>query len=88
LSDHIRTFSTTFPNLRQDGIDEWDPSVAKRFSLRSEERYLELRGEFYNVLNHPNFATPSTTATNAAFGTITAQANLPRRIQIGVRLVF
>jgi hypothetical protein len=22
---HIRTFSTTFPNVRQDGLNEWDP---------------------------------------------------------------
>jgi hypothetical protein len=88
LSDHIRTFSTTFPNLRQDGIDEWDPSISKSFFFHSESRYLQIRGEFYNVLNHPNFAAPSTTATNAAFGTITAQANLPRRIQIGARFVF
>jgi hypothetical protein len=27
---HIRTFSTMFPNLRQDGINEWSPSVTKR----------------------------------------------------------
>ena len=84
---HIRTFSTTFPNLRQDGINEWSPSLIKRITFR-ENNYLQLRFEAYNVLNHPTFAAPNTTATNAAFGTITAQANRPRTIQLGARFVF
>ncbi len=84
---HIRTFSTTFPNLRQDGINEWSPSVTKRVAIR-EKMALQLRCEAYNVLNHPVFAAPNTTATNAAFGTITAQANRTRTIQIGARFIF
>ncbi len=87
LGDHIRTFSTTFPNLRQDGINELDPSVSKSFHF-GETRYLQFRSEFYNVVNHPIFAAPNTTATNSAFGTITATANLPRHIQFGLRFVF
>jgi hypothetical protein len=84
---HIRTFSTTFPNLRQDGINEWSPSVSKRFSI-TEKMNLQLRAEAYNVLNHPVFSPPNTTGTNAGFGTITAQANRPRTIQLGARFVF
>jgi Carboxypeptidase regulatory-like domain len=85
---HIRTFSTTFPNVRQDGINEWDPSILKRFTF-TEKSYLQLRFEFFNVLNHPNFAAPaSLSATSAAFGAITAVANRPRTIQIGARFVF
>jgi hypothetical protein len=84
---HIRTFSTTFPNLRQDGINEWSPSVSKRFSI-TEKMNLQLRAEAYNVLNHPVFSPPNTTVTNAGFGTITAQANRPRTIQLGARFVF
>ncbi len=77
---HIRTFSTTFPNLRQDGINEWSPSLRKRFFF-TERVNLQLRVEAYNVLNHPVFAAPSTTATNAAFGTITGEPaeNAPDR---------
>lgn len=85
---HIRTFSTTFPNVRQDGINEWDPSILKRFSF-DEKRYLQLRFEFFNVLNHPTFAAPGTlSATNASFGVITAVANRPRTVQLGARFVF
>jgi hypothetical protein len=84
---HIRTFSTTFGNLRQDGINEWSPSVSKRFTL-GEKASLQLRGEAYNVLNHPVFAAPNTTGTNTAFGTINTQANRPRTLQIGTRFIF
>ena len=62
---------SSFPNLRQDGINEWSPSVTKRFAI-SEKASLQLRCEAYNVLNHPVFAAPNTTATNSAFGTITS----------------
>jgi hypothetical protein len=84
---HIRTFSTTFGNLRQDGINEWSPSLTKRFAI-TERAHLQLRFEAYNVLNRAAFAAPNTTATNTAFGTITAQANRPRTIQVGARFVF
>jgi hypothetical protein len=85
---HIRTFSTAFPNIRQDAINEWDPSILKRINF-TEKTYLQLRFEFFNVLNHPNFAAPGTlNATSSAFGVITAVANRPRTIQLGARFVF
>lgn len=85
---HVRTFSSTFPNIRQDGINEWDPSILKRFSF-TEKKYLQLRFEFFNVLNHPTFAAPNTlSATSSSFGVITAVANRPRTVQLGARFVF
>jgi hypothetical protein len=84
---HIRTFSTTFPNLRQDGLNEWDPSLLK--NLRVNERaYFQLRFEFFNMLNHPTFSAPNLSATSSSFGTITSVANRPRTIQLGGRFVF
>ncbi len=84
---HIRTLSTTFPNLRMDGINEWSPSISKRIAF-SESANFQIRLEAYNILNHPTFGPPNTTATSAAFGTITTQANRPRTLQLGARLVF
>jgi hypothetical protein len=85
---HLRTFPTMIGNLRQDGINQWDPSLLKRFQF-TEKAYLQLRFEFFNVLNHPVFPTPNTTASNTLFGTISgAQANRPRSIQLGARVVF
>jgi len=85
---HIRTFPTMISSLRQDGINQWDPSLLKRFQF-AESKYFQLRFEFFNVLNHPVFPAPNTTASNALFGTISgAQANRPRSIQLGARIVW
>ncbi len=52
------TFGTAGRNIfRGRGLKNWDLSVTKAWSWR--ERYkAEFRAEFFNVLNHPNFATP------------------------------
>jgi hypothetical protein len=85
---HIRTFPTMIGSLRQDGINQWDPSLLKRFAF-TEQAYFQLRFEFFNALNHPVFPSPNMTATNSLFGTISgAQANRPRQIQLGARIVF
>jgi len=84
---HIRTFPSTIGALRVDGINEWSPSVSRRFKI-AEKMTLQLRAEAYNVLNHPVFGPPNTTGTSSAFGTITTQANAPRSMQLGARLVF
>ncbi len=84
---HIRTFSTTFPNLRADGINNLDAPLLKSFNF-TERAYFQLRFESFNILNHPTFSAPNTTATSTSFGTITAQANLPRQLQFGARLVW
>jgi hypothetical protein len=84
---HIRTFSTTFPNLRQDGINNFDSSVRKRIDI-NEKTYFQIRFEAFNILNHPTFSAPNATVTNGSFGVITTQANRPRQIQLGARFVF
>jgi hypothetical protein len=84
---HLRTFSTMFSNARADGINQFDPSLSKRFVIH-ESVSVQLRLEAYNALNHPVFAAPSTTASNAAFGTITASANRFRTLQVGARFTF
>ncbi|HXS95154.1 MAG TPA: TonB-dependent receptor [Candidatus Limnocylindrales bacterium] len=84
---HIRTFSTTFPNIRADNINNLDASLLKRFNF-TESKYLQLRFEAYNLPNHPTFAAPNTQASSTSFGLITSQANRPRTIQVGARIVW
>jgi hypothetical protein len=85
---HLRTFPSMIASLRQDGINQWDPSLLKRISF-TEKAYLQLRFEAFNVVNHPVFPSPNMNSTNALFGTISgAQANRPRSIQLGARIVF
>ena len=52
------TFGTMGRNIfRDSGFRNWDLSVMKNFKYR--ERFnAQFRAEFFNVLNHPNFANP------------------------------
>jgi hypothetical protein len=84
---HLRTFSTTFPDLRADGLNNFDTSLLKQFNV-TESMYLQLRLEAFNVFNHPEFNAPNVTATNGSFGEITSQLNRSRALQIGARFVF
>ncbi|MGP8243837.1 MAG: TonB-dependent receptor [Bryobacteraceae bacterium] len=84
---HLRTFSTTFGNVRADGVNQVDASMLKHFNV-SEKTYFEFRFEAYNAFNHPVFSAPDITASDSGFGTITSVANKPRSIQLGARYVF
>jgi hypothetical protein len=84
---HLRTFPTTFNNLRADGINQLDANIVKRFSL-GEHRRFELRFEAYNLPNHPVFAAPNTQASASGFGLITATANRFRTMQVIARIYF
>jgi len=87
LQFHIRTLPTTFSNLRQDGINNFDASVIKKFAV-GEQRYFQFRMEAFNVLNHPTFDAPDTKITSSTFGVINSQSNRPRQLQMGLRFVF
>lgn len=78
------------PDVRSNGIRNVDAVLAKNFvlSLRDHPVTLQFRGEFYNVLNHPQFAAPNGTVTSQSFGQVTAQANNPRDIQLAVKVSF
>ena len=47
--------------LTGPGYTNLDFSLAKRISLSAESRRLQFRGEFFNLLNHPNFDIPNHT---------------------------
>jgi hypothetical protein len=48
----------------------------------------QLRGEFLNAFNTPNFSNPVVDPTNTAFGQVTSQKNYARRVQLAIRVVF
>ena len=64
-----------------------DFSISKLFPL-AERRRLQFRAELFNAANHPNWGNPGTTLGTAAFGTITSNENLPRVIQLGLKLLY
>jgi hypothetical protein len=67
-----------------------DMSLGKRSRVGGlrEGAELMLRVEFYNALNHAQFANPGTTFRTAGFGVITQTAVAPRLIQFGVKCAF
>jgi len=87
LSNNLRYFPSRLPSLRGQNLNLWDISVLKKIRIL-EGMNLELRGEFLNAFNHVQFNDPETNPTNANFGRVTGQANLPRNVQIGLKLIF
>ena len=87
LASNVRTFDTLFGNLRADGINALNASLAKKFAL-TERVNLALRLEAFNAPNRPAFDVPNLTPTSSSFGLITAQTINPRAIQLGARLAW
>lgn len=87
LGGNYRTAPRQFPGVRAQGLNLWDLSVIKSFPVRESVR-LQLRGEFLNAFNHPQFNDPNRSPTNSNFGRSTSQNNLPRNVQIALKLVF
>lgn len=57
--------------LRGFPLNQVDMSLRRQFNL-SERLNLQVRGDIFNIFNHPNFADPINTLTSATFGTSTA----------------
>jgi hypothetical protein len=72
---------------RADGIKNFDWGFFKFIPFGERYRF-EIRSEFFNAFNRPELASPNTTFNSAGFGAITFQNNLPRIIQIGLKLDF
>jgi hypothetical protein len=89
LASNVRTFPLRFDFLRADTDNAFDFSLIK-YTAISEAKQLQLRADFMNAFNHPQFTSPDTNPTSANFGRIRAstQANYARRIQISLKFVF
>jgi Carboxypeptidase regulatory-like domain len=87
----LGTFGTCAPRaFLGPGIENLDASVFKIFAL-TERFKLEFRSEFFNALNHANFANPSAsfnTSSLKSFGKVTNTTTDPREIQFGLKLYF
>lgn len=72
--------------VRADGKINFDLSLLKNIPF-GERRKVQLRGEFFNIANHPNFGNPGATFGGPGFGVIAA-ADPGRRVQVGARVVW
>lgn len=87
LGSNIRTLSPRFNGLRQDAYNYWDFSLLKNTKIRETVNF-EFRFEALNAFNQVNFFGPNTTPNNTLFGQVTAQRNVPRHMQMTLRVAF
>ncbi|MBM3788020.1 MAG: hypothetical protein FJW30_27050 [Acidobacteria bacterium] len=77
--------------LRNDIIQNYDLSLFKDFVLKQRESgnvRAQFRAEALNAFNTPRFGSPNTSVTSSAVGTINGQANAPRQMQLGLKILW
>ncbi|MBI4894024.1 MAG: TonB-dependent receptor [Acidobacteria bacterium] len=87
LQFNLVTMSSRFSGVRAPGVDVWDISGVKNFTL-TEKLRMQFRAEFLNAMNHSNLTAPNTAPTNSLFGQITSISGFPRYIHFGLKLVY
>jgi len=81
------TAPRTFNGARSDKTMNYDLSLHKNTHL-TERLALQFRAEAFNLTNTPVFSPPNTSYGAAGFGAISSQANQPRIVQFGMKLIF
>jgi hypothetical protein len=74
-------------NLRLNGETNFDINLYKNFSV-GENRYFQLRGEFYNAFNNTSFQDVDRVITSPSFGQYLTVGQNARYIQLAARFVF
>jgi Carboxypeptidase regulatory-like domain len=75
-----------YNSLRAPGYFDLDANLTRVFPIHEHQR-LELRFEFFNLLNHTNLNTPVTSFSSATFGKIQS-AGPPRILQFAAKFLF
>jgi hypothetical protein len=82
----LRSVPDRYAWLRQMDNTTVNVAASKFFALREGWR-LNLRGEAFNLLNHPLYGAPDTTFSDARFGMLpVGQQNFPRLIQVSGKI--
>jgi hypothetical protein len=79
--------SRRMPDIRAPGTGNWDISMFKQFQFREMLR-VQFRSEFLNAFNTVRFNAPNQSVVSNQFGVISSQANSPRQIQFGLKLLW
>jgi hypothetical protein len=74
-------------DLRTERANNTDLSLFKEFFPRESLR-VQFRAEFLNAFNRVLFSGPNTSVTSTSFGVIGSQANSPRQLQFGLKILF
>ena len=76
----------TFPLLRTHGVQNVDLSLFKHFAFA--RTLIQTRIEAFNLLNRVQFGSPNTSVASTSFGVVTSQANTPRQLQFGLKVLW
>jgi hypothetical protein len=68
-------------------VNNVDLSLFKAFPV-TEHKSFQLRAEFFNALNHTQFALPAATLGVPTFGQISSTLHPARQIQLSVKFLF
>jgi len=84
--------TTGFGNLGRNTFrgpfqQNWDVSLGKNFRI-TENKNFKFAADFFNIWNHPIFASPNNIFNGLGFGTITSTKGTPRLIQLSGRFSF
>jgi hypothetical protein len=83
----LGTFGNASRNIfHGPGTIQWDMSVTRKFQFTERFR-TELRGEFFNIMNHANWNAPAAGLTSSTFGQITTFGS-PRLVQLSMKMFF
>lgn len=74
--------------MTADGLTTWNFSLTKLFTLGSERRVLEVRGEAFNGFNHAIFSAPSSNIDSSSGGSVSSTASDQREIEVAAKLHF
>ena len=61
--------------------------MAKTTPIAGDRLQMEFRADFFNLLNHAEFANPNTNIDDPNFGKL-QNTYTPREIQLALRLMF
>ena len=84
-------FSGQFGNVGRNalygpGVINFDMALSRRFTV-GERWKLDLRADFFNIMNHANWNNPQGNVTSGQFGMVTGFSG-PRQIQMALKLYF
>jgi hypothetical protein len=78
--------------LTGPGLIDLDFALARNIPFRSDGHHLQLRGEFFNLFNHPNFDIPNHIFGSPTFGEVLSENAYgnrpPRQVQVGLKYIF
>ncbi len=88
FGNYLRRYPTRWANVRASRVNELNFGLFKSFTF-SERVKAQLRGEFFNLFNHPRFGGPNTDPGSSSFGVVApSQVNQPRVGQLALKVSF